>query len=178
MNFTTRKEFQLSFWPVSVDDGVESETVPPWLGEVLDLDAGVLVGGLLGPSQQRLLGTEVLLANNNVRDLKIKRISFYSVEATNIRVASRRTAQIILVLYCVMAVFQCKLLSHFEKFLVEGCSQACDSPCHDLWRQNNMILVTWHVTVLTRPWAWDMGMGRLVIVIEIIVGTINAYLAS
>ena len=59
--------------PVSVDDGIEGESVPPGLGEVLNVDAGVLVGGLLGPSQQRLLGREVLLANNNVRDLEEKK---------------------------------------------------------------------------------------------------------
>ena len=59
--------------PVSVDDGIEGQSVSPGLGEVLHVDAGVLVRGLLGPSQQRLLGREVLLANNNVRDLEEKK---------------------------------------------------------------------------------------------------------
>ena len=56
--------------PVSVNDGIESQSIPPGLREVSDLDPGVLVGRLLGPSQQGLLGCQVLLANNNVRDLK------------------------------------------------------------------------------------------------------------
>ena len=59
--------------PVSVDDGIEGETVPPWLSEVLDIDSGVLVGRFLGPSQKCFLRRQVLLANNNVRDLKKKR---------------------------------------------------------------------------------------------------------
>ena len=62
--------FTSIFLPVSVNDGIESQSVSPGLGEVLHLDPGVLVGRLLGPSQQGLLGAQVLLSNNNVRDLK------------------------------------------------------------------------------------------------------------
>jgi hypothetical protein len=57
---------------VPVDNGVEGESVPPGLGEVGDLDSRVFVRRLLGPSQQRLLGGEVLLTNNNVRDLEVE----------------------------------------------------------------------------------------------------------
>ena len=56
-----------------MDDGIEGETVPPGLSEVLDIDSGVFVGCFLGPSQKCFLRRKVLLANNNVRDLKKKR---------------------------------------------------------------------------------------------------------
>ena len=65
--------FRSLFSPVSVDDGIEGEPIPPWLGEVLHVDSGVLVGRLLGPAQQRLLRRQVLLADNNVRDLQKKK---------------------------------------------------------------------------------------------------------
>ena len=50
-----------------MNDGVEGEAVPPTLGEVLDADVGVSVGGLLGPSEEGLLSRRhVILANDNV----------------------------------------------------------------------------------------------------------------
>lgn len=39
----------------------------------MDIDSGVLVGGFLGPPKKCFLRRQVLLANNNVRDLKKKR---------------------------------------------------------------------------------------------------------
>ena len=63
----------LTYVPVAVDNGVEGEPISPWLGEVLDIDPGILLGRLLGPAQQRLLRTQVLLADSDFRDLKQKK---------------------------------------------------------------------------------------------------------
>ena len=74
-----REGGRVRYWPVPVDDGIEGETIPPWLGEVLDMNSRILVGRFLGPSQQSLLGSEVLLADNNIRNLERKQdISYLS----------------------------------------------------------------------------------------------------
>ena len=56
--------------PVSVNDGIESQPISPGLSEVSHIHSWVFVGRLLRPSQQRLLGRQVLLTNNNIRDLQ------------------------------------------------------------------------------------------------------------
>ena len=53
-----------------MDDGVECESIPPRLREVLHVDVGVAVRGLLRPPEKRLLRGNVLLANDNVRNLE------------------------------------------------------------------------------------------------------------
>ena len=60
---------------VSVDDGAEGKSISPGLGEVLDVDSWVLVGGAFRPSEEVVLGGNVrFLAHHDVRDLKRRKI--------------------------------------------------------------------------------------------------------
>ena len=52
--------------PVSMNDRAERQSVPPALGEVLDLDVGVAVGRLLRPPQEGLLRRHILLSDNDI----------------------------------------------------------------------------------------------------------------
>ena len=64
-----------------MNDGIESQAISPGLGEVPYFHSWVLVGRLLGPSQQRLLRSEILLTNNNIRDLKQKKTVRYTSDS-------------------------------------------------------------------------------------------------
>ena len=61
-----------SFVPISVNDCIEGQTVPPRVREVGDFNTGVASRRLLCPPEQRLFGRYILLTDNNIRDLQIK----------------------------------------------------------------------------------------------------------
>ena len=64
-----------------MDDGHHSKAIPPRCREVADAHARVLVGGALGPSQQRLLGGHVVgLANHDVGNLGGRELQVRYVE--------------------------------------------------------------------------------------------------
>ena len=56
--------------PISVNDCIESQTVPPRVREVGDFNTGIASRRLLCPPEQRLFGRNILLPDNNIRDLE------------------------------------------------------------------------------------------------------------
>ena len=56
-----------------MNDGVKGQTIPPWLGEIANLDIRVPMRCFLGPPQEGFLGWDILLSNNNIWDLEKKK---------------------------------------------------------------------------------------------------------
>ena len=53
-----------------MNDCIESQTVPPRVREVGDFNTGIASRRLLCPPEQRLFGRNILLPDNNIRDLE------------------------------------------------------------------------------------------------------------
>ena len=63
--------------PVAMDDGVESQSVFPGGGEILDADTRVLGRGALGPSQKSFTGRQwFILAHHDIRYLKEEKTKY------------------------------------------------------------------------------------------------------